>query len=54
MNTAANRPRVRGAYDVRYQVKQYVAKVDAAHSSFRVFETGDARWYLFSQVDSND
>ena len=41
-------------YDPRMQTKQYVAKVDGAFCSFRVFETGDAKFYLFSQLDAND
>lgn len=37
--------------DNRYGVKQYVAVVQGAHSRFMVFETGDSRFYLFSQLD---
>jgi hypothetical protein len=37
--------------DQRYMVKQYVAVVQNSRGSrFMVFETGDARWYLFSQL----
>jgi hypothetical protein len=37
--------------DRRYQVKQYVAVVQNRRGSrFMVFETGDSRWYLFSQL----
>jgi hypothetical protein len=35
----------------RYGVKQYVAVVRGAFSRFTVFETGDARYYLFCQMD---
>lgn len=31
-------------------VKQYVAVMRGRHGRFMVFETGDARFYLFSQV----
>lgn len=41
-------------FDPRYQVKQYVARVEGERAAFRVFETGDARVWLFSQVDEND
>jgi hypothetical protein len=34
------------------QVKQYVAVVRGQHGRFRVFETGDARFYLFDQIDA--
>ena len=37
-----------------YQVKQYVGRVEGSLCSFRVFETGDARFWLFSQVDDRD
>lgn len=37
--------------DRRYQVKQYVAVVQNSRGSkFMVFETGDAKYYLFSQL----
>jgi len=35
-------------------VKQYVGKVRGRFGVFRVFETGDARFYIFCQVDDND
>lgn len=35
-------------------VKQYVGRVRGRFGTFRVFETGDARYYLFSQVDEFD
>ena len=31
-------------------VKQFVAVVRGRHGRFMVFETGDARYYLFSQL----
>ena len=37
-------------FDLRYQVKQYVAEVQGEFSSFRVFITGDPKYYLFSQI----
>lgn len=46
--------RLQGGYDSRLQVKQYVGKVEGDFCSFRVFETGDAQHYLFSQIDPND
>lgn len=33
------------------QVKQFVATVQGRFSRFRVFETGDPKVYLFSQID---
>ena len=39
--------------DRRYQVKQYVAVVRSRWCRFRVFATGDARWYLFDQLDEH-
>lgn len=33
------------------QVKQYVAVVKGRFCRFMVFETGDARYYLFAQLD---
>lgn len=37
------------------QVKQYVAVVRSARGiRFRVFETGDARYYLFDPLDAHD
>lgn len=42
---------MRGTYDQRYQVKQFVAEVEGAFSRFQVFKTGDDKWYLFSQLD---
>jgi hypothetical protein len=41
-----------GGYDGRMMVKQYVAVVASRWCRFMVFETQDARWYLFSQLDS--
>lgn len=38
-------------YSLCYHVKQYVAEIRTKHSNFRVFRTGDARFYLFAQVD---
>jgi hypothetical protein len=39
------------AMDQRYMVKQYVAVVQNKRGSrFMVFETGDSRWYLFSEL----
>jgi len=35
-------------------VKQYVGVVRGRRGTFRVFETGDAKFYLFSQIDEND
>jgi hypothetical protein len=35
-------------------VKQYVGRVTGKRGSFRVFETGDSKFYLFSQVDEYD
>lgn len=37
--------------DIRYQVKQYVTEVETATSLFRVFNTGDEKYYLFVQVN---
>jgi hypothetical protein len=39
-----------GGFRPEVQVKQYVAVVDGEHGSFMVFETGDARFYLFAQL----
>lgn len=36
--------------DIRFQVKQYVAEVQSSRSRFRVFITGDPKYYLFSQI----
>jgi hypothetical protein len=44
--------RTQGGFDVRYQVKQYVAVVRGPFCRFTVFETGDSQWYLFDQMDS--
>ncbi len=38
--------------DGRYGVKQYVAELATATATFRVFETGDARFYLFDLLDA--
>ena len=46
--------RTQSGFDVRYQVKQYVAVVKGAFARFRVFETGDSKFYLFSMIDDND
>lgn len=35
---------------LRYQVKQYVAEVQGDSSRFRVFTTGDPKYYLFCQI----
>jgi hypothetical protein len=35
------------------QVKQYVAVVRGAFGRFTVFETGDAKFYLFDQMDQH-
>jgi hypothetical protein len=41
--------------DRRYQVKQYVAVVRSRTGMrFRVFETGDAQWYLFDPLSADD
>ena len=40
--------------NLRYQVKQYVGRVEGSRCSFRVFETGDAKFWLFCQVDDHD
>lgn len=40
--------------DRRYMVKQYVTKIQGGRGIFRVFETGDPKWYLFSMVDQYD
>lgn len=41
--------------DRRYMVKQYVAVVaNARGQRFRVFQTGDDKWYLFDPLDPND
>ena len=38
--------------DARMQVKQYVGVVENGRgASFMVFETGDSKFYLFSQLD---
>lgn len=37
--------------DLCYQVKQYVAEIESVTSRFRVFETGDRKFYLFAQVN---
>ena len=37
-------------FDLRCQVKQYVAEVDGEFCSFRVFMTGDPKYYLFCQI----
>jgi len=37
--------------DIRYQVKQYVAEIKLETTSFRVFKTGDERFFLFAQVN---
>lgn len=38
-----------------YMVKQYVAVVKNNRGTrFRVFETGDSRYYLFDVLDEND
>ncbi len=38
-------------FDERYQVKQYVGEVEGSLARFRVFKTGDERWYLFCTLD---
>ena len=38
-------------FDRRYQVKQYVGEVEGSRATFRVFKTGDDRWYLFCTID---
>ena len=35
-------------------VKQYVGVCEGDHCRFMVFETGDSRFYLFSQLDDHD
>lgn len=37
-------------FDLRCQVKQYVAEVDGEFCSFRVFMAGDSKYYLFCQI----
>lgn len=37
--------------DQRLMVKQYVAEVAGRFCKFRVFETGDPRFYLFDPID---
>ncbi len=37
-------------FDIRYQVKQYIAEIHGKYSGFRVFKTGDEKYYLFSQI----
>jgi hypothetical protein len=39
------------SFPQRLQVKQYVAEVRGRHARFRVFETGDSRFYLFDMLD---
>jgi len=42
-------------FDPRYMVKQYVAVVRSRTGTrFRVFKTGDDRWYLFDPLDRDD
>jgi hypothetical protein len=41
--------------DRAYMVKQYVAVVKSRMGQrFRVFETGDPKYYLFDPLDAND
>jgi len=40
-----------GGFDSRLQMKQYVAEVDGQFGRFRVFETGDSRYWLFVLLD---
>lgn len=41
--------------DPRFQVKQYVAVVRNQFGvRFRVFKTGDDKWYLFDPLDAYD
>ena len=42
-----------GSYDVRYQVKQFVAVVRGSFARFMVFETGDPKFYFFQQIDAD-
>ena len=37
--------------DRTMQVKQYVAQIETSTSCFRVFTTGDPKYYLFAQVN---
>lgn len=37
--------------DIRYQVKQFVAKVETTRSAFFVFMTGDPKYYWFQQLN---
>ena len=37
-------------YDLRYQVKQYVAEIQGERARFRVFESGDPKYYLFDMI----
>jgi hypothetical protein len=38
--------------DRRYMVKQWVAEIDGPYCRFRVFKTGDEKWYLFCVLDT--
>lgn len=41
--------------DARHMIKQFVAEVNGTHDArFRVFTTGDDRFYLFELIQNTD
>jgi hypothetical protein len=40
--------------DRRYMVKQYVAELQGKYGRFRVYRTGDDKYYLFDPLDKDD
>lgn len=45
---------MKGRMRPEMQAKQYVAKVRSRWYAFRIFATGNPRFYLFCQVDAFD